>query len=68
MWIFLYLVFYYERIALGNYFNDTSGHRGLFWYGLLTQAGACTGAFFIFGLSRGNVFKERDLCTSYQCN
>jgi hypothetical protein len=68
MWIFIYLIFYFERIALGNYFNDTSGHRGLFWYGLLTQAGAFTGALIIFTLSSFDVFKERDPCINYQCD
>jgi len=68
MWIFAYLIFYSERIALGNYFNEKKGHRGLFWYGLLTQGGAFTGAIFIFTLTHFNVFKERDLCTKYDCH
>jgi hypothetical protein len=51
MWLLVYIIFYYERISLGNYFNKTSGHRGLFWYGFLTQAGAFTGAVFIFTLT-----------------
>ncbi|CAF1249206.1 unnamed protein product [Rotaria sp. Silwood1] len=67
VWALVYLIFYYERIVLGNYFNKTSGHRGLFWYGLLTQAGAFIGALFIFTLTSFDVFKERDLCTDYQC-
>jgi hypothetical protein len=70
MWIFVYLIFYSERIALGNYFNKNKGHRGLFWYGSLTQGGAFTGAIFIFTLNLKyfNVFKERDLCTQYPCH
>lgn len=69
MWLIVYIVFYYERISLGNYFNKTSGHRGLFWYGLLTQAGAFTGATFIFILTTFfDVFQERDLCTNYHCH
>ncbi|CAF4805503.1 unnamed protein product [Rotaria socialis] len=68
VWAIVYLVFYYERIALGNYFNNTSGHRGLFWYGLLTQAGAFTGALIIFILTILDVFKERDLCANYNCH
>ena len=67
MWLLVYLIFYYERISLGNYFNKESGHRGLFWYGLLTQAGAFTGAVFIFTLTSFDVFVERDLCTKYRC-
>jgi hypothetical protein len=67
MWIFIYLIFYYERIALGNYFNNISGHRGLFWYGLLTQAGAFIGAMTIFLLNFFGVFRERDFCTEYNC-
>ncbi|CAF1344369.1 unnamed protein product [Rotaria sordida] len=67
IWALVYLIFYYERIVLGNYFNKTSGHRGLFWYGLLTQAGAFIGALFIFILTTFDVFKERDLCTYYPC-
>jgi hypothetical protein len=67
MWVFVYLVFYFERIALGNYFNKTSGHRGLFWYGLLTQAGAFIGALFIFILTTHDVFKERELCKHHDC-
>ena len=68
MWLLVYLIFYYERIALGNYINQTAGHRGLFWYGLLTQAGAFTGAIFIFTLTVFNVFQERELCVKYQCS
>ncbi len=68
MWVLVYLIFYYERIALGNYFNKTSGHRGLFWYGQLTQAGAFTGALFIFILTSFEFFKERDFCTHYNCH
>ncbi|CAF3368713.1 unnamed protein product, partial [Rotaria sp. Silwood2] len=68
LWALVYLIFYYERIVLGNYFNKTSGHRGLFWYGLLTQAGAFIGALFIFILTSFDVFKERDLCTNYNCH
>ena len=64
MWLFVYLIFYYERIALGNYFNQESGHRGLFWYGLLTQAGAN----FIFTLSSLDIFQERALCENYRCS
>ena len=68
MWLAVYLIFYYERIALGNHFNENVGHRGLFWYGLLTQAGAFTGAIFIFTLTSFDVFKERALCEKYQCS
>lgn len=68
MWTLVYLIFYYERIVLGNYLNKTSGHRGLFWYGLLTQIGALIGATFIFVLTVYDVFKERDLCTPYNCS
>lgn len=68
MWLLVYLIFYYERIALGNYFNQESGHRGLFWYGFLTQAGAFTGAIFIYILSSLDVFQERALCEFYQCS
>ncbi|CAF1077944.1 unnamed protein product [Adineta steineri] len=68
MWVLVYLIFYYERIALGNYFNETSGHRGLFWYGLLTQAGAFTGASIIFTLNSLGKFNERALCEKYSCS
>ncbi|CAF1530482.1 unnamed protein product [Adineta ricciae] len=68
MWIFVYLIFYYERVALGNYMNSTSGHRGLFWYGLLTQAGAFTGAVLIFALNAYGIFKERSFCGKYNCS
>ncbi len=67
MWLFVYLVFYFERISLGNYLNKTAGHRGLFWYGLLTQAGAFTGAIFVFILNCFGVFKERSFCMNYDC-
>ncbi|UJR17914.1 hypothetical protein I4U23_004813 [Adineta vaga] len=68
MWLLVYLIFYYERIALGNYLNKTSGHRGLFWYGFLTQAGAFTGALTVFTLNAFEVFKERSLCGEYVCH
>ena len=61
MWLAVYLIFYYEQIALANHFNKTAGHRGLFWYGLLTEVGAFTGAIFIFTLISFDVFKERAL-------
>ncbi|CAF1279414.1 unnamed protein product [Didymodactylos carnosus] len=68
VWIFIYIVFYYERISLANYINRTSGRRGLFWYGSLTQAGAFVGAAFIFILTLLNLFKERDVCLDYPCS
>ena len=61
------MVFYYERICLGNYLNEECGHRGLFWYGQLTQAGAFIGATFIFSLTLFDTFEERDFCRLYQC-
>jgi len=67
MWILIYLIFYTVRVSLGNYFNDKVGHRGLFWYGLLTQAGAFTGALFIFTLNSAGVFHEKDFCDENQC-
>lgn len=68
MWILVYVIFYYERIVLGNHLNNTEGHRGLFWYGLFTQAGAFTGAVTIFLMSSFHVFKERSVCVNYACS
>lgn len=67
MWILVYLIFYSKRIVFGNYFNDASSHRGLFWYGNLTQTGAFIRAVFIFTSTSFDVFKDQDFCKDYHC-
>ncbi|CAF1007133.1 unnamed protein product, partial [Didymodactylos carnosus] len=68
VWVFMYCVLYYERIIIGNYLLHHSGHRGLFWFGVLTQIGSLIGAIIIYLLtSVFNVFKERQFCQYYSC-
>ena len=67
-WVIMYCVFHFIRITIANYIKRTSGHRGLFWFGILTQIGSLLGALTVYLLtSQFNVFRERQLCQSYVC-
>ena len=67
-WVSKYCVLYYVRVLLGNYFRRTSGHRGLFWFGVLTQVGSLIGAVIIYIFTEHlYLFRERKICLSYSC-
>ena len=67
-WILKYCILYFIRVLLGNYFRRQSGHRGLFWFGVLTQIGSLTGAVIIYLLTEHfHMFHERKICISYTC-
>lgn len=67
-WVLKYCVLYFIRVLLGNYFRRTSGHRGLFWFGVLTQIGSLIGAVIIYVLTEPlQLFEERKICGSYSC-
>ncbi|CAF4861715.1 unnamed protein product, partial [Rotaria sp. Silwood1] len=67
-WVLKYCVLYFIRVLLGNYFRLKSGHRGLFWFGVLTQAGSLIGAVVIYLLTDHlHLFRERKICVSYSC-
>ncbi|CAF1018937.1 unnamed protein product, partial [Didymodactylos carnosus] len=62
------LTYYCQRISIGNYFREVSGHRGLFWFGAISQLASLIGAIFIYLLtSVFNEFQERDVCKHYVC-
>ncbi|CAF0723018.1 unnamed protein product [Rotaria sordida] len=67
-WILKYCILYFIRVLLGNYFRRKSGHRGLFWFGVLTQIGSLIGAVTIYIFTDHlHLFRERKICTSYAC-
>ncbi|UJR35309.1 hypothetical protein I4U23_028071 [Adineta vaga] len=67
-WVLKYCVLYFIRILLGNYFGRKSGHRGLFWFGVLTQIGSLIGALIIYLFTEHlHLFHERKICVSYSC-
>jgi Protein of unknown function (DUF1011) len=67
-WVTMNCIFNFIRITIAHYIKRTSGHRGLYWYGILTQTGSFCGALTIFLLtSQFNVFHERHLCQAYAC-
>jgi hypothetical protein len=67
-WTLKYCVLYYIRVLLGNYFRRTSGHRGLFWFGVSTQIGALIGAVVIYVFTEHlHMFHERKICVTYAC-
>ncbi|CAF1392465.1 unnamed protein product [Adineta steineri] len=67
-WVLKYCVLYFIRVLLGNYFGRKSGHRGLFWFGVLTQIGSLIGALAIYIFTDHlNLFHERKICVSYLC-
>jgi hypothetical protein len=67
-WVTMYCVFHFIRITIANYIKRTSAHRGLYWFGILTQTGSLLGALTVYLLtSQFNVFHERQLCQSYVC-
>ena len=67
-WVLKYCVLYFIRILIGNYFQHISGHRGLYWFGVLTQVGALIGAVVIYFLTEHlHLFHERKICTFYEC-
>ncbi|CAF0877631.1 unnamed protein product [Rotaria sp. Silwood1] len=67
-WVLKYCVLYFIRVLLGNYFRRKSGHRGLFWFGVLTQIGSLIGAVVIYLLTDHlHLFRERKICVSYSC-
>ena len=67
-WVSKYCVLYFIRVLLGNYFRRTSGHRGLFWFGVLTQIGSLIGAVIIYIFTEHlHFFHERKICLSYSC-
>lgn len=67
-WVLKYCVLYFIRILIGNYLQRTSGHRGLYWFGVLTQVGALTGAVVIYLFTEHlHLFHERKICISYEC-
>ncbi|CAF1128524.1 unnamed protein product [Didymodactylos carnosus] len=68
VWTLTALTYYCQRISIGNYFREISGHRGLFWFGAISQFASLIGAIFIYLLtSVFNEFKERDVCKHYAC-
>ncbi len=67
-WVLKYCVLYFIRVLLGNYFRRKSGHRGLFWFGVLTQIGSLIGAVVIYLFTEHlHLFHERKICVSYLC-
>ena len=67
-WVLKYCVLYFIRVLLGNYFGRKSGHRGLFWFGVLTQIGSLIGALVIYLFTEHlHLFHERKICVSYRC-
>lgn len=68
VWVAKYFVLYYIRVMLGNYFRRVSGHRGLFWFGVLTQVGSLLGAVIIYVMTEHvHMFQERKICLTYNC-
>lgn len=68
VWVGKYCVLYYIRVLLGNYFRRKSGHRGLFWFGILTQIGSLVGAVTIYLFTEHfYLFHERKICLNYSC-
>lgn len=68
VWVAKYCVLYYIRVVLGNYFRRKSGHRGLFWFGILTQIGSLVGAVAIYIFTEHFLwFRERSICVNYFC-
>ena len=67
-WVLKYCVLFFIRVLIGNYFQRTSGHRGLYWFGVLTQVGALIGAVIIYFLTEHlHLFHERRICITYEC-
>lgn len=67
-WVLKYCVLYFIRVLLGNYFRRKSGHRGLFWFGVLTQIGSLIGAVVIYLFTEHlHLFHERSICVTYAC-
>ena len=68
VWVAKYCVLYYIRVLLGIYFREKSGHRGLFWFGILTQIGSLIGAVAIYIFTEHFFwFHERKICVNYLC-
>ncbi|CAF4986085.1 unnamed protein product, partial [Rotaria socialis] len=67
-WFLKYCILFFIRILVGNYFRHKSGHRGLFWFGFLTQIGSLIGAVVIYLFTDHlKLFEQREVCLSYSC-